>query len=355
MTANFSAARSLMVERVFPRHLALLLLVALHACVAVAIGILLEVPYRAGMAGRLLVLFQVLIPCFLVALLFWQFGKMALVIRPDRPIAWLGSYLRRLLLDGDRLMGGVLALAAVALFMGSFSFVKPLIPRMAPFSWDPQLAALDRLLHFGLDPYRLLMPIVAHPHVLKALNVAYHAWFFLFYFLVFIAAFSKGRERNIFLCAFVLTWALGGNGLAILLSSGGPVYYEALGFGADFAPLLEMLRAADEVTTLWALDVQASLWDSYRGLAAPRGISAMPSMHVAVSVLMTLYAYRHARWAGRIFLAFTTVIMIGSVALAWHYAVDGYVGAAVALACWQIARRMNHDTTSAAARMEPAI
>jgi hypothetical protein len=78
-------------------------------------------------------------------------------------------------------------------------------------------------------------------------------------------------------------------------------------------------------------------------------------MHVAVSVLMTLYAYRHARWAGRIFLAFTTVIMIGSVALAWHYAVDGYVGAAVALACWQIARRMNHDTTSAAARMEPAI
>lgn len=252
-------------------------------------------------------------------------------------------------------MGGLLALAAVALFIGSFSFVKPLIPRMAPFSWDPELAELDRLLHFGLDPYKLLMPLMAHPYVLKALNIAYHAWFFLFYFFVFVAAFSKGRERNIFLCAFVLTWALGGNGLAILLSSGGPVYYEALGFGTDFAPLMEMLRAADDVTTLWALDVQASLWDSYRGLAAPRGISAMPSMHVAISVLMTLYAYRHSSWAGRILLAFTAVIMVGSVALAWHYAVDGYVGAAVALACWQMARRMNREAVVACQDMKLAI
>jgi membrane-associated phospholipid phosphatase len=65
------------------------------------------------------------------------------------------------------------------------------------------------------------------------------------------------------------------------------------------------------------------------------GISAMPSMHVATSVLMALYAARHARWAGWIMWIFAGLIQIGSVHLGWHYAVDGYLGGIVALAAWR--------------------
>ena len=31
------------------------------------------------------------------------------------------------------------------------------------------------------------------------------------------------------------------------------------------------------------------------------------------------------------------MVLLGSVLLAWHYAVDGYAGAMIALACWWLA------------------
>jgi membrane-associated phospholipid phosphatase len=37
---------------------------------------------------------------------------------------------------------------------------------------------------------------------------------------------------------------------------------------------------------------------------------------------------------------FAAIIAVGSVLLAWHYAVDGYAGAAIALACWWLAGRL---------------
>ena len=71
------------------------------------------------------------------------------------------------------------------------------------------------------------------------------------------------------------------------------------------------------------------------------GISAMPSMHVATSVLIAFYAATHARWAGWFCWIFAALIMIGSVHLGWHYAVDGYFGAAIAWMAWTIARKIS--------------
>ena len=38
--------------------------------------------------------------------------------------------------------------------------------------------------------------------------------------------------------------------------------------------------------------------------------------------------------------AFLVVILIGSVQLAWHYAVDGYAGILIAWGAWALAGRM---------------
>jgi hypothetical protein len=38
--------------------------------------------------------------------------------------------------------------------------------------------------------------------------------------------------------------------------------------------------------------------------------------------------------AGRALAAFAVVIFLGSVMLGWHYAIDGYVGAAGVAAIW---------------------
>jgi membrane-associated phospholipid phosphatase len=79
------------------------------------------------------------------------------------------------------------------------------------------------------------------------------------------------------------------------------------------------------------------LWNGYSGATSGSiGISAFPSLHVATAVLFALYASRRSRIAGALLWAFAAVIMIGSVVLAWHYAVDGYAGAFISLATWKL-------------------
>ncbi|MEK6215814.1 MAG: phosphatase PAP2 family protein, partial [Boseongicola sp.] len=139
-----------------------------------------------------------------------------------------------------------------------------------------------------------------------------------------------------FLIAFALTFAIGGNAMAMAFSSAGPVYFERLGLGDDFVPLMSHLQALSEVSPVWALQVQEDLWAGYMNDGVLAGISAMPSMHVATSVLMALYAGTHARWAGWAMAVFALLIMLGSVQLGWHYAVDGYAGALIAWIAWRI-------------------
>lgn len=105
-------------------------------------------------------------------------------------------------------------------------------------------------------------------------------------------------------------------------------------------PLVETLHRIAEVSPVWALDVHEMLLEGYRDGGPVRGISAMPSMHVASAALMAIYGFAWRRWAGWLLTAFAVAIQIGSVHLAWHYAIDGYFGALLAVFCWYAAREM---------------
>lgn len=334
------------IARLARRNGLLLGLVVLHFAVAYAISRHFGIAFQSGTIPTLLTVFRHLVPSFVVVFVLWRFAVMALTVRPDRPIAWLARDLRATAADPERLAGGLLALLAIGVLAGSYAFLKDTIPLFDRFSWDPHFAALDRTLHGGADPYTLLMPLLGTPWATTAINGAYHGWFFLLYFLVFITAFDTDNpvRRNTFLIAFVLTWALGGNLLAILLSSAGPVYYEAMGFGSDFTPLVETLHRFHEVSPVWALEVHQTLLDGYLEDGPIRGISAMPSMHVASAVLMALCGFSYNRAIGWALTAFAVAIQLGSVHLAWHYAIDGYAGAAIAIGCWWLAARLARGT-----------
>lgn len=63
----------------------------------------------------------------------------------------------------------------------------------------------------------------------------------------------------------------------------------------------------------------------------------MPSMHVAQAFLFFLAMRKISRRAGLYFGVFVVIVMIASVHLGYHYAVDGYVSIAVTLLIWAVA------------------
>ncbi len=335
--------------RVLKKNGLLIGLVLAHFMLAVFVGGITGAPFDPGMAQTLAMLFSVLLPLFGVILVVWHLIQLAIYVRPKRPITQFLTDLKDLVSDAERMANGVLSLLLITLFIGTFSYFKSIVPFLNPFQWDVSFANFDRALHFGRDPYTLLAPIFGTPILTTVLNALYHLWFFMVYFIVFLASFSSRNSRSgsVFLLAFVLTFAIGGNLLATVFSSAGPVYYERLGYGGDFTPLMNMLNTFNETLPVWALGVQEALWQSHTNGGPISGISAMPSMHVASTTLLALYGFRHARWSGMLLSIFALCIMIGSVLLGWHYAIDGYFGVALALTCWRLSIVLNNRYCSA--------
>lgn len=315
-------------------------LIAIIALYAVATYLLCQrvPPQRDAVAGIVALATTFLIgPAFLLC----AYAIYVMVfLRPARLTLYLiqsiGAYL-----TWARILNALPVLVLVPVFASSFSIFKSAITVLHPFAWDVQLAEWDRMLHGGVHPWEWLHYLLGTPVVTAAVNWVYQLWFFIMFALVYWLAFTLDRQqlRMQYLLTFVVTWIILGTAGALLLSSAGPCYYGSVVGGPNpYAPLMSYLQAADQQVPVLALDVQKLLWDSYqyRGERAPGiGISAMPSMHVGSSVLFALLGWRLGRAAGIALTAFAVVIMIGSVHLGWHYAIDGYVGAAGTYAIWR--------------------
>jgi len=284
---------------------------------------------------------------YYLVIAFWMCGcafavgtffHLAVVKRDREP---LGTFLRSMgsfFGDTERAANSLNGLAAAIVFISAVGVLKGAIAILSPFTWDQTLAHADRVLHFGRAPDEWLWFIVQSPLAVRMLNIAYNFWFIVLIATVFTACIARKdtRLRHQFLMSFMLAWILGGFLLAMGLSSAGPCYYERLGFGSDFHPLMQALAAADRVYPIWALSTQDLLWSGYTGATKGSiGISAFPSMHVAMAVLFALYATRRSRLAGILMWAFAGIIMISSVVLGWHYALDGYAGALISLTIWK--------------------
>ncbi len=252
----------------------------------------------------------------------------------------------------ERLLLALPIIAIWPILARAFSLVKALIPAIHPFSLDPFFHQLDRMLHFGYDPWALLQPILGYPAVTWAIDVLYALWFFVTYFalLLQITSTKDRRLRLRFLLSSVLAWTLLGSLGAFLLSSAGPCYFGAIVGSPDpYAPLMTYLRDTVQnaqlsifghelSSQLVAVRVQDFLWDGYKEGAGGfgQGISAAPSMHVASTWLVARMLQAHGRrWLAICGWSFFAVILVGSVHLGWHYAVDGYIAIAGAWIIWR--------------------
>lgn len=273
--------------------------------------------------------------------------------RPASPLSFLRKrYTEPSLLA--RLLARLPLFIVLALLLPVFAMLKPSIPLFQTYSWDITLIAWDRAI-FGTDAWLLLQPFLGYPLVSSILAGFYHGWFLLVYpgsLFILLAAAADSIRRRYFL-ALVLTWILVGFVLAIAFASVGPCFLEPILGDATFAKQMAYLHSADLQFPVMVLDVQQMLLDTYlaQGAGHGAGISAMPSMHVAIAFLFYL-AMRHvSRNASWFFLAFTIVIWIASVHLAYHYALDGAFGIIATLAIWKASKAI----FTAWDRISPAI
>ncbi|TIX65876.1 MAG: hypothetical protein E5V33_06590, partial [Mesorhizobium sp.] len=141
---------------------------------------------------------------------------------------------------------------------------------------------------------------------------------------------------------FMAVWIIVGNVLAALFLSAGPAFYGAVtGDVARFGEQLAFL-AHGAASRNSAVTYQQYLWSLHEARQAgfASGISAFPSVHVGLAMLNALFLREYDRRLGALAFLYVVFVAVSSVYLAWHYAIDGYVSAAVTLVVYAIARKL---------------
>ena len=227
------------------------------------------------------------------------------------------------------------------------------IPNFAPYSWDHAFAEIDRLLFLGNDPWVITHWVLSSLDATIFLDNLYLLWFNLLKLGVLSVAVlpMRNHTRLTFLLAYGLNWIIGGVLLAIILPAAGPVYMERITGDPTFAPLMDLLYQYSQLTEVKALGVQEFLWEGYTNPDVdPLGISAFPSLHLEMAATSTLLGFAVSRVIGWTLVVYTAALLVGSVHLGWHYAIDGIAGIALAIVFWRISARV---TSWWLARTEP--
>jgi hypothetical protein len=294
---------------------------------------------------RVLVILGILIPWGVAgysAYLLWKF-------RPLHPIGFVFTELSRRIFSPERCCGAVLTLTLLFLHATAFSFFKCLIPDIQPFNWDSRLAWCDAAFHFGSQPWEYLQPLLGYAWVTRSIDFCYILWAVVIPCgIIWFAVGNCGsRLRMQVLLTSVVAWFLLGNVLATMFSSAGPCYYQHVAGSADpYAPLTQYLERIDKQYDTFAVGIQAWLWEGFivRNNTLGYGISAMPSLHVGMTLLLALAASKRNRVVAGVLFVYTLIMMIGSVHLGWHYALDGYVAIiGICVIWWSVGKLLARD------------
>ncbi len=273
--------------------------------------------------------------CTLLSVLIWIFVQVAILF-PSRAANPIRRVFARI---AEPLKLAPLPALVFPLFLGGYTWAKSSIPFAVGYGWEGVWASADRAI-FGMDAWRWAHGLM--PDFLAPAWTLYYAmvWGFALVFSgTLVAAFASRRFTATFFTALMLSWLIGGIGMAYCMSAAGPVFAHLADpqLGVQFQPLrstlLGLLGSDDLVLKSQRyLEAGAMVKAAVKG----GGISAMPSMHMATATILICAAWR-SKWLP-LALLFWALTFFGSIYLGYHYAVDAPVAAAVAVASWAGAR-----------------
>ncbi len=277
----------------------------------------------------------------------FQLKKFATLMPVFSGLVILGAVATRVFLDKERIKLVFIVFGANLLFMSGFSMFKSLLPYIIPFWADPLLAGIDKAIHFGVHPWELVNPL-REPLGTEIVDYIYlHFWAWAGVAgPVLLVLFDRNRERiSRFLVLYCFAWIFLGNILAGLFMSGGPVYMDRLFGTEEFAALHAVLQTEAEQASIMGR-MREWLWivnqDGFRGISS--GISAFPSLHVAIAAIAMLYFAERSKLLVLPGVAFFLFTLMASTLTGLHYAIDGYVSLALVALLWAYLRRRSDRT-----------
>lgn len=224
--------------------------------------------------------------------------------------------------------GGLLLVLQITLL----TWLKMLLPYWSGGFWaDPILARLDHYF-FGIDPWRLAR-FAGGEHII---TTAYAAWLFVIPSALYLLLLTKpsSAKSTALLSAFGIIAVCAFS--QFLVPSAGPLFFDLAGWGNRFEGIEGPAALARE--WLWRFHTDGVV-------KAGIGISAMPSMHVALALWLVVIARKYHWILAALAFCYFALILLGSVYLGLHYASDG-IFSVIAVAV--IFRITSHDCLSRA-------
>ncbi|RPE66260.1 PAP2 superfamily protein [Pacificibacter maritimus] len=253
-------------------------------------------------------------------------------------------YLYRIDKQRGRELIGV-SLATIAL-SAAFATSKATIPTVNPFWADPMLTRLDLIIFNGRHGFEWAHELGADFLNADGVATTYaKTWaaLSLLFPMIVTASDSNLERRQRYLMVYAITWVFLGVVLAMVMSSAGPVFADAITGRTDFAALHPSLYAVGLEGSL--IDqMQQFLWSEYTYDAgaqlAGTGISAFPSLHVAMAALWCLYICERSPYFAPLGITYLVLIWFLSIYTGYHYATDGLISTLLVAAInWLFLRR----------------
>jgi hypothetical protein len=266
----------------------------------------------------------------------WGVGKQSRLI----PLPARGEHSTHKMLrtEVELVRGGILLTATLTVYTN----IKVRLPILASRLYDGAFLTADRWL-LGEHMHRHLVEMVASSRLMTGiLDLAYTQIHLPFVLLVAcLWVYERAELLRVLLLAYSFNYILG-----ILISVQLPSYGLFYFTPEHYAFLDHLTSGRYQWSLIRDFEQNRRLFESV-GIVRTKpfsGITAFPSLHVAHMTLVTGVGWKFSRWLGAAFVVFSVVGTVATVALGWHYVVDGLAGCALggftmASAVWSVKRQ----------------